>query len=75
EFEAWLVDDSGPGSGYYLSLGAINEDGTLNFTGYLMNAYTYTHIQVTSEPENDLDPKAAWSNTVGITKLVPPFGQ
>lgn len=75
EFEAWLVDDSRRGSGYSLSLGAINEDGTLNYTGHLINAYTYTHIQITTEPKNDLDPKAAWSNTVGITKLVPPFGQ
>lgn len=75
EFEAWLVDDFFEGSGYSLSLGAINSNGTLKFDQNMMNPYTYTHLQVTSEPENDLDPLPAWSDTVGITMLVPPFGQ
>ena len=52
EFEAWLLDDLRPGSEYYQSLGPINQNGTLNYDNFLMNPYTFTHIMVTSEPEN-----------------------
>ena len=53
EFEAWLVDDKRGGSAYYLNLGAINENGTLNYNEHLMNPNTYTHLEITSEPAND----------------------
>ena len=75
EFEAWLIDDLRPGSGYYQSLGPITQNGTLSYENDLMNPYTFTHITVTSEPANDLDPRASTSNTQGILMLAPPFRQ
>jgi hypothetical protein len=75
EFEAWLVDDKRGGSAYYLNLGTINENGTLNYNEHLMNPYTYTHLEITSEPKNDLDPRPDTSNIVGTTELVEPFGK
>jgi hypothetical protein len=75
EFEAWLVDDKRGGSAYYLNLGALNENGTLNYNEHLMSPYTYTHLEITSEPANDLDPRPDTSNIVGTAELVPPFGK
>ena len=75
EFEAWLVDDKRGGSAYYLNLGAINENGTLNYNEHLINPITYTHLEITSEPANDLDPRPDTSNIVGTAELVPPFGK
>ncbi len=75
EFEAWLVDDKRGGSAYYLNLGALNENGTLNYNEHLINPNTYTHLEITSEPANDLDPRPDTSNIVGTAELVPPFGK
>ncbi|MGZ5509329.1 MAG: hypothetical protein ACXWFC_02495 [Nitrososphaeraceae archaeon] len=75
EFEAWFVDDKRGGSAYYLNLGAINENGTLNYNEHLINPLTYTHLEITSEPANDLDPRPATRNIVGTAELVPPFGR
>jgi hypothetical protein len=75
EFEAWLVDDKRGGSAYYLNLGVLNENGTLNYNEHLMSPYTYTHLEITSEPANDLDPRPDTSNIVGTAELVPPFGK
>lgn len=75
ELEAWLVDDKRGGSAYYLNLGAINENGTLNYNEHLINPVTYTHLEITSEPANDLDPRPATSNIVGTAELISPFGR
>lgn len=32
-------------------------------------------LMVTLEPENDKDPKPAWSQSVAVYRLIPPFGQ
>jgi hypothetical protein len=74
-FEAWLVDDNSVGSGYALSMGKILESGTLSFNEIMVNAKTYTDILVTAEPEDDLSPLTAWSDSVASTWLAPPFGQ
>ena len=75
EFEAWFVDDKRGGSAYYLNLGVLNENGTLNYNEHLMSPYTYTHLEITSEPAKDLDPRPDTSNIVGTAELVPPFGK
>lgn len=73
-FEAWLLDDFYKGSGYTLSMGKILNSGTLRFHENMNNAGTYTDIVVTQEPASDISPLASWSNAVGQTWLIPPFG-
>jgi hypothetical protein len=69
-FEGWLVDAGG--SGYKLSLGQF-ANGTLNFTQYMANPYTYKNFEVTEEPSEDLDPNAA--STIAGFELDNPFGR
>lgn len=74
-FEVWMVDGNYAASGYPLSLGQINADGILTYNEYLVYAPTYTDLVVTLEPENDKDPKPAWSQSVAAYWMAPPFGQ
>jgi hypothetical protein len=69
-YEGWLVDAGG--SGYKLSLGQF-ANGTLNFTQYMANPYTYKNFEVTEEPSEDPDPNAA-SSIAGF-ELDNPFGR
>ncbi|HEY9386243.1 MAG TPA: hypothetical protein VIP70_04335 [Nitrososphaeraceae archaeon] len=69
-FEGWLVDAGG--SGYKLSLGQFT-NGTLNFTQYMANPYTYKNFEVTEEPSEDPDPNAAES--IAGFELDDPFGR
>jgi hypothetical protein len=69
-FEGWLVDTGG--SGYKLSLGQFR-DGTLDFSQYLVNPYTYNNFEITEEPVEDLDPNAA--DSIAGFELQNPFGQ
>jgi hypothetical protein len=68
-FEGWLVDTGG--SGYKLSLGQFR-NGTLDFSQYMVNPYTYNNVEVTEEPE-DLDPNAA--DSIAGFELQGPFGE
>lgn len=74
-FEVWMVDGNYRASGYPLSLGQISQTGTLKYYENLVYAPTYTALMVTLEPENDKDPKPAWSQSVAVYRLIPPFGQ
>ena len=69
-FEGWLVDAGG--SGYKLSLGQFR-NGTLNFSEYLVNPYTYKNFEITEEPSEDPDPNAAAS--IAGFELKTPFGR
>lgn len=69
-FEGWLVDAGG--SGYKLSLGQFR-NGSLDFSQYMVNPYTYKNFEVTEEPAEDPDPNAAES-TAGF-ELQDPFGK
>jgi hypothetical protein len=69
-FEGWLVDTGG--SGYKLSLGQFR-DGTLGFSQYMVNPYTYNNFEVTEEPAEDPDPNAA--DSIAGFELQDPFGQ
>jgi hypothetical protein len=69
-FEGWLVDAGG--SGYKLSLGQFRE-GTLDFSQFMVNLYTYQNFEVTEEPAEDPDPSAAGS--IAGFELQNPFGQ
>jgi hypothetical protein len=69
-FEGWLVDTGG--SGYKLSLGQFR-DGTLDFSQYIVNPYTYNNFEVTEEPAEDPDPNAA--DSIAGFELQDPFGQ
>jgi hypothetical protein len=69
-FEGWLVDAGG--SGYKLSLGQFR-NGTLNFSEYMVNPYTYKNFEVTEEPAEDPDPNAAES--IAGFELDDPFGR
>jgi hypothetical protein len=69
-FEGWLVDAGG--SGYKLSLGQFR-NGTLNFSEYMVNPYTYKNFEVTEEPSEDPDPNAAES--IAGFELDDPFGR
>jgi hypothetical protein len=69
-FEGWLVDAGG--SGYQLSLGQFR-NGTLNFSEYMVNPYTYKNFELTEEPSEDVDPNAA-SSIAGF-ELPNPFGK
>jgi hypothetical protein len=69
-FEGWLVDAGG--SGYKLSLGQFR-NGTLDFSEYMVNPYTYKNFEVTEEPSEDPDPNAAES--IAGFELDDPFGR
>ena len=69
-FEGWLVDAGG--SGYKLSLGQFR-NGTLDFSQYMVNPYTYKNFEVTEEPAEDPDPNAA--DSIAGFELQNPFGQ
>lgn len=70
-FEGWLADVGG--SDYKLSLGEFSKNGTLDYTGMMVNPYTYTQFLVTEEPFEDPDPNGA--SVVAGAELVSPFGQ
>ncbi len=74
-FEVWMVDGNYAASGYPLSLGQISPTGTLKYSENLVYAPTYTDLIVTLEPQNDKDPKPAWSQSVAGYWMIPPFGQ
>ena len=67
--EGWLVDE---GSGYKLSLGQFR-NGTLDFSQYMVNPYTYNNFEVTEEPTEDPDPNAA--DSIAGFELKTPFGR
>ncbi len=69
-FEGWLVDTEG--SGYKLSLGQFR-NGTLDFSQYMVNPYTYKNFELTEEPAEDPDPNAAES--IAGYELQTPFGR
>ena len=69
-FEGWLVDAGG--SGYKLSLGQFR-NGTLDFSQYMVNPYTYKNFELTQEPAEDPDPNAAES--IAGFELKTPFGR
>ena len=69
-FEGWLVDTGA--SGYKLSLGQFR-DGTLDFSRYMVNPYTYNNFEITEEPAEDPDPNAA--DSIAGFELQDPFGQ
>ena len=69
-FEGWLVDAGG--SGYHLSLGQFR-NGTLDFSEYMLNPYTYKNFELTEEPAEDPDPNAAAS--IAGFELPNPFGR
>jgi hypothetical protein len=69
-FEGWLVDAGG--SGYKLSLGQFR-NGTLDFSQYMLNPYTYKNFEVTEEPAEDPDPNAA--DSIAGFELPSPFGR
>jgi hypothetical protein len=70
-FEGWLADVGA--SDFKLSLGEFSKNGTLDYTGTMVNPYTYTQFLVTEEPFEDPDPNAA--PVVAGAELVSPFGQ
>lgn len=74
-FEVWMVDGNYAASGYPLSLGEISSGGTLRYNENLVYAPTYTDLVVTLEPQDDKDPKPAWSQSIAAYWLRPPFGQ
>jgi anti-sigma-K factor RskA len=69
-YEGWLVDAEG--SGYRLSLGQFR-NGTLDFSQYMVNPYTYKNFELTEEPAEDSDPNAAES--IAGFELQTPFGR
>jgi hypothetical protein len=69
-FEGWLVDVGG--SEYKLSLGQFR-NGTLDFSQYMVNPYTYKNFEVTEEPAEDPDPNAA--DSIAGFELQDPFGK
>ena len=71
-YEGWF-EDKGDASGYSLSLGKFDENGTLSINQTMVNPYTYSVFFVTAEPEKDPDPNP--SSVVVGTELSPPFGQ
>src|SRR5215208_2745221 len=71
-FEGWLVDAGTGASGYRLSLGQFR-DGTLDFSQYMVNPYTYNNFEVTEEPAEDPDPNAA--DSIAGFELQDPFGR
>jgi hypothetical protein len=70
-YEAWLGDAGG--SEYKLSLGQLNENGTIDVSQHMVNPFTYTIFFVTEEPQDDVDPNSA--NAIAGVQLKTPFGQ
>ena len=70
-YEAWLGDAGG--SEYKLSLGQLNENGTINVSQHMVNPFTYTIFFVTEEPQDDVDPNSA--DAIAGVQLKAPFGQ
>jgi hypothetical protein len=70
-YEAWLGDAGG--SEYNLSLGQLNENGTINVSQYMVNPFTYMIFFVTEEPQDDVDPNSA--DAIAGVQLEDPFGQ
>jgi hypothetical protein len=70
-YEAWLGDAGG--SEYKLSLGQLNENGTINVSQHLVNPFTYTIFFITEEPQDDVDPNSA--DAIAGVQLKAPFGQ
>ena len=56
-FEDWLADVGG--CDYKLCLGEFSKNGTLDYTGNMVNPYTYTQFLVTEVPFEDSDPNGA----------------
>ena len=71
-YEGWF-EDKGDASGYSLSLGKFDGNGTLAINQTMVNPYTYSVFFVTAEPEKDPDPNP--SSVVVGTELPSPFGQ
>ena len=71
-YEGWF-EDKGDASGYSLSLGKFNGNGTLAINQTMVNPYTYSVFFVTAEPENDQDPNP--SSIVVDTEYSAPVGQ
>jgi anti-sigma-K factor RskA len=74
-FEVWMVDGNYAASGYPLSLGQLSATGTMRYNENFVFAPTYTDLIVTLEPDNDKDPKPAWSQAIAGYWMIPPFGQ
>lgn len=70
-YEAWLHDAGG--SDYQLSLGQLNENGTINVSQHMVNPFTYTVFLITEEPQDDVDPNSA--DAIAGVQLEAPFGQ
>jgi hypothetical protein len=70
-YEAWLHDAGG--SDYQLSLGQLNENGTINVSQQMVNPFTYTVFFITEEPQDDVDPNSA--DAIAGVQLEAPFGQ
>lgn len=68
-YEGWFVDAGG--SGYTLSLGEFDKNGTIHFDQQMVNPFTYTQFMVTEEPFEDVDPGAA--GAIGGAQLQAPF--
>ena len=66
-------EDKGDASGYSLSQGKFDGNGTLAINQTMVNPYTYSVFFVTAEPEKDPDPNP--SSVVVGTELPSPFGQ
>lgn len=58
--------------GYNISLGQFR-NGTLDFSQYMVNPYTYKNFELTEEPAEDPDPNAAES--IAGYELKTPFGR
>ncbi|HET7644354.1 MAG TPA: hypothetical protein VFK40_12660 [Nitrososphaeraceae archaeon] len=71
-YEGWF-EDKGGASGYSLSQGKFDVNGTLSINQTMVDPYTYSVFFVTAEPENDPDPNP--SSVVVGTELPAPFGQ
>jgi hypothetical protein len=69
-FEGWLVDDA---TGYRLSIGEVESNGTLTFSQNLVNHNTYNAIVITEEPLKDPNPYPAVP--IAGSMLPDPFGQ
>ena len=71
-YEGWF-EDKGDASGYSLSLGKFDANGTLAINQTMVNPYTYSVFFVTAEPRDDVDPNP--SGVVVGAELSSPFGQ
>jgi hypothetical protein len=53
----------------------FDEKGILRYNANITNPFTYTDLGITAEPKDDLDPKPATSDQVGIAVFGPPYGK